>query len=155
MGAWAATSGADALQQGSRPTLRGATPIRVMVSDMPEAIAAMNLGFFTQSGLKAEIEQNLQTAGIRVFNDTSAALRVDVNALRLDTGGIAYAVEVGFYQDVSVVRNGERTWTRTWTTPAVLGVTADPKRIWAVIRERVNAFINDYLAENPMRPANG
>ena len=80
-------------------------------------------------------------------------LYVRVNTLKGDTGLYAYSIEVDLYQTVLLERDSTiSTTTPTWAT-STLGVVGRGNMARSVrgsVADKVDQFINAYLAMNPL-----
>ena len=115
----------------------------------------------TAGQLLSEVVYQLQQAGIRVLTQEECEnmpgmpyLYVNINAIQLTTQpSYIYAIGVELKQTVSLVRNPDVVSVgSTWRagTLGIVPITDMPHRIRAAVGEKVDAFIYDYLAVNPI-----
>src|SRR5208337_1836463 len=130
--------------------LVGLRGVYVSVADMdPEE---EHLGI-TKAQIQTDVELRLRKAGIRVLTKTPGepSLYVQVTIAYGSNSPIApYSVLVGLQEWVTLDR-GSRAYGLTWESAYTAG--ADKRIIEKAIREdlgdRIDYFINDYLAANP------
>ncbi len=144
--------GASMVQGSERDSLTGITAMRVLVEDFsPEAQAiGLNSDVF-----KTAAELRLRRSGITVSDGaTLPYLYINVTCTILESGSVAFAIEVSFRQPVIVKANQEDMFAETWSVGGSGSVgIKNAHRIRASVDDKVDAFINDYLAANPRQVA--
>jgi hypothetical protein len=142
----------------NKESLRGLKGIVVTVNDVSTEVEHDGL---TKSKLQTDIELKLRQAGIRVLSfqewehakdQTIGWLDLYVGALRSDTRSFyACSVRLKLMQSVSLVRDSSKlTFATTWSTGSVgiYGISNIAK-IRSEVADKVDEFINNYLAVNP------
>lgn len=137
-----------------RRTLKGLKKLCVLIPDLNAE--SQNAGL-SQDQLKTDVELRLRRAHVRVADSppADACLQVDLLVLKLskDVVGWAFCLHVGVHQWVTLNRNKSISFAaETWSSQAGVGVCPVDGLASAVrekIGDQVDAFINDYLAENP------
>lgn len=143
------------MPERAKETLRGLPGVTVVIEPLQAAVEQDGL---TQRALQAEVERQLQAAGIRVLTQDewrstpgSPYLYVNVAALKKNYGLYAYSIEVCLNQLVSLLRNRDiQEFAETWETREVGTVGKD--RLSTVrdsVAAHVNIFIRDYFSVNP------
>ena len=145
-----------------------------MLKDLPGVMvvvegfrsAAEDAGFDKQT-FQTDVELKLRMAGIKAAEDTDLPrLYLNVNTLQRERNRNAYAVSLELFQRVlleSQLRSDPEkssealatstTMAITWSTGSLgLGSVADAR---AAVRDRVDTFINDWLAVNPLKLHSG
>lgn len=151
------TAGAQGDFEADRATLKGLQGVEVTVEGLrPEAVE----DGLTQDQLQTDVELRLRKVGIRVLTKEEKArtpgspwLYVRVNTLRGDTGLYAYSIEVDLYQTVLLERDSSiSTTTPTWATStiATVGARGMPRSVRGSVGDKVDQFVNAYLAMNPI-----
>jgi hypothetical protein len=149
-----ATALAD-MPERAKETLRGLPGVTVVIEPLQAAAEQDGL---TQRELQAEVERQLQAAGIRVLTQDewrntpgSPYLYVNVSALKKNYGLYAYSIEVCLNQLVSLLRNRDiQEFAETWETREV--GTVGKGRLSTVrdsVAAHVSIFIRDYFSVNP------
>jgi len=143
---------------GARESLAGLAGVYVIVEDIinPD----VERGGLAWSTLQTDVEVKLRLAGIRVLTKTewhaapgSPFLSLYAQAVGLGKERLVYGpvISLGLYQKVVLARNPTITLhARTWSS-LTSGVTV-AKSLYKVredVRDRVDEFINAYLAANP------
>lgn len=147
----------DALQ---RATLAGLTGVRIFVGNIDSDAEKAGLN---QSTLQTDVEVRLRHAGIRVLTEDkwfvspgmpSLYLRVDMIEDR-DDGLYAYHIRLELAQQVRLARDPEiRTFDRVWGARESIGIAGADNLSTSIrerVRDKVDEFINAYLAANPKR----
>ena len=164
-----------AAPQGShssgRESLRGLKQLCVVVEDLGSDIQNDGLD---RSAVQTDVEVKLRLAGIQVVTCQEASktpggplLVVNINSmLAKDLGLYAVNVELSFEQtvllehlefrqDAHVETNPDvwRIFATTWIDSGLLtvGKTRVSQAVRDSIRDKVDKFINDYLAVNPRK----
>jgi hypothetical protein len=143
------------MPERAKETLRGLPGVTVVIEPLQTAAEQDGL---TQRELQAEVERQLQAAGIRVLTQDewratpgSPYLYVNVSALKKNYGLYAYSIEVCLNQLVSLLRNRDiQEFAETWETREV--GTVGQERLTTVrdsVAAHVNIFIRDYFSVNP------
>jgi hypothetical protein len=139
----------------AKETLRGLAGVTVVIEPLHATAERDGL---SQRQLQADVERQLQAAGIRVLTQDewrstpgSPYLYVNVSALKKSYGLYAYAIEVCLNQLVTLLRNQDiQEFAETWETREV--GTVGKGRL-ATVRDsvavHVNTFIRDYFSVNP------
>ncbi len=146
----------QALDTGSRESLRGISGVGVVVEDISPDASADGL---SQDAIRAAIELILRSKGIRVLANVERTrlgsapyLYINVNTLKEELGLYAYAVNVDLKQVVGLLsKKGVQAWGCTWST-SVIGTVGEanvPQIIADGIEPLVKDFANDFLLVNP------
>jgi len=139
-----------------RDSLAGVKSMRVFVGGL-EAEAA-RYGLYSEI-LKSQIELRLRQNGITVYEDASECLSVMILSYFSEQEGIEatffYTIQVRFSQAVKLFRNDEFCPNVvTWSSFIAVGISPATKYKEVVnqaVIERMDEFINDYLAVNPKK----
>lgn len=147
--------------QYSRETLRGLLGIGVAVEDLSPDAKKHGL---TEERIKTDVELRLRTAGIKVLTDEerlktpgSPYLYVNVGTMNVGTRGnhglYSIALMVDLVQEVSLERNPSiKTLASTWRSGGVGAVgELNLSQIRGAVKDKVDEFINAYLAVNPKK----
>ncbi len=142
---------------GERESLAGLAGVYVIVEEMDPVVEREGLA---RSTLQTDVEVKLRQAGIRVLTRTewpvapgSPHLYLRVTTLRVGEEWQVYAVEIllDLGQEVMLARKPTialvaPTWRTSW-----VGAVGAKKLDWVRerVRDRVDEFINAYLAANP------
>jgi hypothetical protein len=148
------------MPERAKETLRGLPGVTVVIEPLQATAEQDGL---TQRELQAEVERQLQAAGIRVLTQDewrgtpgSPYLYVNVSALKKNYGLYAYSIEVCLNQLVTLLRNQDiQEFAETWETREVGTVGKD--RLGTVrhsVAAHVNVFIRDYFSVNPRTVTN-
>ncbi len=148
----------ERLDQLQRPSLAGLTGVYVVVEDIEPDAERDGLA---QSTLRTDVELKLRQAGMRVLSKDEwlAAtgfpnLYLNVNTLKDRMGTYAFCIDLVLKQEVRLTRNPAITFRGiTWEAAGVVG-TVGPENLHRVrdhVRDRVDKFINAYLAANPKK----
>lgn len=140
-------------------TLRGLTGINVVVEDLPVEAELEQAGL-TRSTVQANIEAQLEEAGIRVLdnNEWQSApgrpwlfVRVQTMRPQASRRGYAYMISLDVMQRVRLTRDPSIDAPAvTWTTGEIGSVGgSNLSRIRDSLRAQVDLFINAYWAVNP------
>jgi hypothetical protein len=151
---WSSVAGAE-MPERAKETLRGLPGVTVVVEPLQESAERDGL---TRRQLQAEVERQLQAAGIRVLTQAewrstpgSPYLYVSVSALKKSYGLYAYSIEVCLNQVVTLLRNQDiQEFAETWETREV--GTVGKERLVTVqksVAAHVNIFIQEYFSVNP------
>ena len=149
---WGATKGA-------LTSLRGLAGVEVVVESLdPEA----EQDGLHNSQLQTDIELRLRKVGIKVESGPKAlnipgmpTLYVNINTIKKESGSYAYRVDVELQQSVILDRNRSLIImsATTWNT-GMLGMVGSnnmPATVREAVGDLVDKFINDFLAENPVK----
>lgn len=148
-----------AAAENHRQSLRGLSAVTVRVERLSEEARA---GGLNEQALRAEVEQRLKAAGLKVLTAAEAAqtagrpvLYLRVNA-RLPFGSDAYAVNVtlALLQDVTAARDPgltireAKTWDagylRTWPRQSL-------PQVMNTVRDLTDEFVGDWKLANSSR----
>jgi hypothetical protein len=140
-----------------RATLAGLSGVRVYVSEMDPDAEREGL---TQSIFRTDVELRLRQAAIRALTQTelqdtagSPVLHLLVSMFKSEVGVFSYRIDLGLWQLVRLVRDPSiASAAMTWSTSSggIVGV----RRLSTIredVRDKVDQFINAYLAANPKR----
>lgn len=149
---WGNMEVAQALDAGSRESLRGISGVGVVVEGISLEASADSL---SQDAIRTAAELILRSKGIRVLTNierTSAPyLYINVNLLKEELGLYAYAVNVDLKQVVGLLSmKGAQAWAATWAA-SVVGMVgeANLRQIIADgVEPLVKEFANDFLLIN-------
>ncbi len=135
----------------SRETLRGINGVFLLVEVVEPEIERAG---FTQGQIKTDVELKLRLAGLNVLDPDEATktpgrpwLAVYPNIQTTD-GVYVYATMLNLYQDVSLVRNSNRSIASTWST-ASYGTSQKLANVRRTVKDLVDSFINAWLSVNP------
>ncbi len=157
-----AASTAIADDEIERKTLVGLGGVQVAIGEIgPEA----ERKGFARSTIQTDVELRLRQAGIPVLSKAqstatpgspllSVVVGVDVPDSRSSSGLCAWAVQVQLYQEVTLGRDrGVATSAPTWEGTRGFGTVGEKRLsdLRGVVRDKVDEFINAYLAANPKR----
>lgn len=153
---WGNIEGAQALDAGSRESLRGISGVGVVVEDINPEASADSL---SQDAIRTAAELILRSKGIRVLTNVERTrlgsapyLYINVNMLKEELGLYAYAVNVDLKQVVGLLsRRGAQAWGATWSASVVGAVgEANVRQIIAdAVEPLVKDFARDFLSVNP------
>lgn len=146
----------QALDAGSRESLKGISGVGVVVEDISPDAAADGL---SQDAIRSAAELILRSKGIRVLTSVEKTrlgsapyLYINVNTLKEELGLYAYAVNVDLKQVVGLLsKKGMQSWGCTWST-SVIGTVGEanvPQIIADGVEPLVKEFANDFLLVNP------
>jgi hypothetical protein len=144
----------QALDTGSRESLRGLTGVGVVVEDVSPDAPADGL---SQDAIRAAVEQTLRSKGIRILTERTRSgsapyLYVNINTLKEELGLYAYAVNVDFKQVVGLLSTkGKQAWGATWSA-SVVGMVRQENLSQVIadgVEPLVKDFANDFLSVNP------
>lgn len=132
----------------SDEVLVGLRSVRVHVNvsrELAEALPAPTL--------QTDVELRLRQSGLRVEPDAPVMLRVNLFARKISgqVPGYEYVLEVETVEEVRVLRNLVQSEATTWNSNMVLGSFGKPTEAYLreQVRDRVDEFLNAYLAANP------
>jgi hypothetical protein len=131
-----------------RETLRGLKAVNVVID--PVHAELENQGIIPDD-LRAQIQTQLQNAGIAVDENAREFLGVRILPARQKNGPYSISASLGLYQPVQLVRDAKiRTATQTWEVESVSVV--QPKLLrtssMSVVGQLVDAFIAAYQSVN-------
>ena len=138
-----------------RPSLRGLREIFVVTENLSDEAVKDGL---SKDQIQTDVGLKLRMAGIKVISKEESSLTsgypflfVTVNAMRHRSGLFAIGIRVSLEQDVYLVRNPKVSLsTSTWSVEGVYIVgETNIMQVREKIKDLVDDFINDYLAENP------
>lgn len=146
----------QALDTGSRDSLRGISGLGVVVEDIGPDASADGL---SQDAIRAAVERILRSKGIRVLTNVEKTrsgsapyLYINVNTLKEELGLYAYAVTVDLKQVVGLLSiKGKQAWGATWSA-SVVGMAREENLNQVIadgIEPLVKDFANDFLSANP------
>lgn len=145
----------QALDAGSRESLRGIPGVGVVVEDIGSDASADGL---SQDAIRTAAELILRSKGIRILTNIERTpsgsvpyLYINVNTLKEELGLYAYAVNVEFKQVVGLLSiKGKLAWGATWSTSVVGAVgEANLRQIIADgVEPLVKDFANDFSLVN-------
>lgn len=142
-----------------RVSLAGLGGVAVQVAPMNADAERDGL---TTSGLQIDVELKLRQSAIRVLNQTEAIatpgspslwLRVITTKKLRDVPLYGVAILLDLTQEVRLARNSTIILSApTWSTALVtVSGTQALSQVRELVRDRVDEFINAYLAANPRR----
>ncbi|MBH0207964.1 MAG: hypothetical protein HP495_05510 [Nitrospira sp.] len=151
---WGNIGIANALDSGSRDSLRGMCGLGLVIEEVSPDVSAHGL---SQEAIRSAVEQALRTKGIRLLTErtrsgSSPYLYVSVNTLKEELGLYAYSVTVDLKQFVGLLSmKNKKTWGTTWST-SVIGMVRQ-ENVSQIIADAVEPlikdFVDDFLAANP------
>ncbi len=153
---WGNMEVVQALDTGSRESLRGISGIGVIVEEVsPDAIA----DGLSLDAIRTAAELILRSKGIRVLTNidrtrlgSAPYLYININTLKEELGVYAYAVNVDLKQVVGLLSmKGTQAWGATWSASVVGAVgEANMRQIIAdAVEPLVKDFAHDFLLVNP------
>lgn len=157
--------------------LAGIDSLKVVIEDLPEEARRAGL---SEGMLRTRVELSLRRTGIRVWSgDVGAYLYLNVNVLEWEETGFVYSVNLNLsdfaipprqirslfmdsdtlraqvsIRDVVMWAAGERAFVSVWDTARLgyVGRRANSRdAILGSVDHALDAFLNDYLAANPLR----
>ncbi len=153
---WGNIEKVQALDAGSRESLRGISGVGMVVEDISSDASADGL---SQDAIRSAAEEILRSKGIRILTNiertrlgSTPYLYINVNTLKEELGLYVYAVNVDFKQIVGLLsKKGAQVWGATWSASVVGAVgEANVRQIIADgVEPLVKDFANDFLLINP------
>ena len=153
---WGNIEVVQALDTGSRESLRGISGVGVVVEDIGPDASADGL---SQDAIRTAAELILRSKGIKVLTSVERTrlgsapyLYVNVNTLKEELGLYAYAVNVDLKQVVGLLSiKNARAWGATWSASVIgaVGETNLRQIITDAVEPLVKDFTNDFLLVNP------
>jgi|SRR5262245_10859668 len=138
-----------------RKSLRGLPGVQVVVENISGQAERDGL---SKSAIQSDVQARLRRAGIRVFSREEAIaaskagawLYVRVSTL-LNSGIYSVCVEVSLEQNVLSLVGGDVITGATWTEVRFGSIPkTDLRSVRYDLAERVDSFVNDFLAANPV-----
>jgi hypothetical protein len=143
-----------------KESLRGVAGVQVIIETMKPVMERMGL---TEQLLQTDVELRLRKAGVPVLSQAERLPLPDMPWLYVRVAGLedrttsghllgyAYAIVVGFYQNVLLARDfSPYPGARTWDAERIGITSRDAGRVIRdAVGDLVDQFINDYLAVNP------
>lgn len=151
---WGNVGVVNALDSGSRESLRGMFGLAVVIEEVSPDASTDGL---SQEAIRSAVEQTLRAKGIRLLTErtrsgSSPYLYVSVNTLKEELGLYAYSVTVDLKQFVGLLSmKNKKTWGTTWST-SVIGMVRQENLsqiIADAVEPLVKDFTDDFLAVNP------
>ena len=153
---WGNMEMVQALDSGSRESLRGISGIGVIVEEISPDASADGL---SQDAIRTAAELILRSKGIRVLTNidrtrlgSAPYLYININTLKEELGVYAYAVNVDLKQIVGLLSmKGAQAWGATWSASVVgaVGETNVRQIIADGVEPLVKDFAHDFLSVNP------
>ncbi|MCS6306440.1 MAG: hypothetical protein H8K07_22665 [Nitrospira sp.] len=153
---WGNIEKVQALDAGSRESLRGISGVGMVVEDISSDASADGL---SQDAIRSAAGEILRSKGIRILTNiertrlgSTPYLYINVNTLKEELGLYVYAVNVDFKQIVGLLsKKGAQAWGATWSASVVGAVgEANVRQIIADgVEPLVKDFANDFLLINP------
>ena len=152
---WGSLEVVQALDAGSRESLRGIPGLRVVVEDIsPDASA----GGLSEDAIRTAVERTLRSKGIRILTNTERIrsgstpyLYINVNTLKEELGLYAYAVNVDLKQIIGLLSiKGKQAWGATWSA-SVVGMVREESLSQVItdgVEPLVQDFADDFLSVN-------
>jgi hypothetical protein len=134
-------AGDDELSRGS---LVGITALDVIVEDLPSGAARIGL---TKESIQTDVELKLRLAGMRISSEAKEILSISVALL--EDGTTAY-IQVALLQSVILTRTPIPTYGATWSQ-GMLTRNYAAQDVRAVIKDKVDKFLNAWLSVNPKK----
>ena len=138
----------------SRESLRGLKGVYVSVEKIDRDVERDGLD---STGIAAEVEQRLRTAGINVLSKAqwrdatgSPYLYINANILKLkETAEYIYSLNVQFRQNIYTTREpAEIIAASTWSLGGIVGITHNLETIKELVKEQTDRFIDAYFSVN-------
>jgi hypothetical protein len=153
---WGNLEVVQALDEGSRQSLRGISGVGIVVEEVSADAAADGL---SQDEIRAAAELIIRSKGIRVLAnrdktrfESAPYLYINVNTLKEELGVYAYAVTVDLKQVVGLLsRKGAQAWGTTWSA-SVVGMVGEANVRQIIVdgvEPLVKDFAQDFLSVNP------
>lgn len=151
---WGNVGVVDALDSGSRESLRGIFGLGVAIEEVSPDASADGL---SQEAIRSTVEQTLRSKGIRLLTERTRSgsapyLYVNVNTLKEELGLYAYTVTVDLKQLVGLLSmKNKKTWGATWSA-SVIGMVRQENLnqiISDAVEPLIKDFADDFLAANP------
>jgi len=141
---------AEAAIDIEKHSLKGLEGVDVLVEYLSPDAKQIGL---TRKQIQTDVELRLRRNNINVSSEFSPChLYVRMSVMKVKGMPIfVYCVEVGFEQTVMLVRDPEkRCIATTWSTMALgcVGELRGNNAIRQVLKDKVDEFVNDYLAVN-------
>ncbi len=151
---WGNIGVADALDSGSRESLRGMLGLGVVIEEVSPDASADGL---SQEAIRATVEQGLRAKGVRLLaertrSSSSPYLYVNVNTLKEELGLYAYTVTVDCKQLVGLLSTkNKKTWGTTWSASMIGMIRQENLNqiITDAVEPLIKDFSEDFLAANP------
>ena len=153
---WGNMEMVQALDSGSRESLRGISGIGVIVEEISPDASADGL---SQDAIRTAAELILRSKGIRVLTNIDRTrlgsvpyLYININTLKEELGVYAYAVNVDLKQVVGLLSmKGAQAWGATWSASVVgaVGETNVRQIIADGVEPLVKDLAHDFLLANP------
>lgn len=150
LGAAPAVHAGDTLQ---RNTLRGLAGVQVRIGDLADDVERDGLA---QADLQTDVEPRLRQYAVPVsYARQAAVLHAALTTLELDElGGYSFTASPHLTQWARLIGEPRTPFQAvTWTGRRVLGFTPTEKlsAVGRAVQDRVDEFIDAYLAVNPRR----
>ncbi len=137
----------QALDAGSRESLRGIAGVAVIIEDVGPDASADGL---SQDAIRTSVELILRSKGIKVLANVDKTrvgsapyLYINVNTLKEELGLYAYAVNVELKQLVGLLsRKGAQAWGATWSASVVGAVGTE--NVGQIIADGIEPLIKDF-----------
>lgn len=153
---WGNMEVVQALDTGSRASLRGISEVAVIVEEISPDASADGL---SQDAIRTAAELILRSKGILVLTNidrtrlgSAPYLYININTLKEELGVYAYAVNVDLKQVVGLLSmKGAQAWGATWSASVVgaVGETNVRQIIADGVEPLVKDFAHDFLSVNP------
>ena len=130
-----------------RASLEGVTAMRVIVEKFDAEAKALGVNHHT---LKTAAELRLRRSGIKVRDTALTVLYINVNLIpMLDGKLVVFHARVAFHQQATLLINKKSQTVITWDQSTTGGMgKEDMHHVRRVVDDKVDEFINDYLAAN-------
>lgn len=151
---WGNIGVADALDSGSRESLRGIFGLGLVIEEVSPDASADGL---SQEAIRSAVEQTLRSKGVRLLAErtrsgSSPYLYISVNTLKEELGLYAYSVTVDLKQFVGLLSmKNKKTWGTTWSA-SVIGMVRQEnvnQIIADAVEPLIKDFTDDFVAANP------
>jgi hypothetical protein len=149
------SKGAD--DELARLSLKGLAGIHVVVEDLNQDATDAGLSV---GALQTDAELKLRLAGISVLNASEQALGfpylyIVVVVQSRDRALYYYSISAEIWQHTRLTRSPTtEVWAATWSTALFIGSVGETTfttAVRAAVKDRVDKFINAWLAVNPKR----
>jgi len=134
--------------------LKGVYVIAMVDSSTPKEIELLGL---TKGQIQKDAELSLRKSGVKVLTDKEWVTTLGMPSLMVNLNAFTYlnlcvySIQVSLFEAVTLAR-GEQTFASTWEANYIAMVgTKSIRTVRDNIGDKVDEFINDYLAANPKK----
>jgi hypothetical protein len=135
-----------------RDVLKGLKGIYIIVADMKREVEKTGL---TKELILRDAELQLRRAGIKIMSKdewakepASQFLSIGVDAFISPQGLVTGQASVSLFEKVILLRSPDIVFTETWAAKNIFQ-NSQPIMVRYNIKDKIDSFIDDYLAVNP------